>query len=197
MTILRCPSLSSKIKNLCLMPSFIWSLNGYSKSDSHKKYLQKLNKEIKSQFSYVENILNGQRGYSRGTLGNASSLALYVCRYFGDGIYFSDSNEVSESSTIILDSVYFLIIHDGKVQAGTDIIVSRELFNLFIEQIAGTQFSALNKRKLSARELSELNSKYLSDTASAPRFTGTMWILALTVFLILCVGGLALFILMA
>lgn len=189
--------MSSKNKTPYLKPSFIWSLNGYSESNSHKKYLQKLKKEIKSQFSYVENILNGQRGYSRGTLGNVSSLALYVCRYLGDGIYYSDSNDISEPSTVISDSVYFLIIYDGKVQAGTDIIVSRELFDLFIKQIADTEFSALNKQKLSAGELSELNSKYLSDTVSEQRSSGTMWILALIIFLILCGGGLAWFILMA
>lgn len=196
--------MSSKIETSYLLPGFIWSFNDDAKYEDRKKYLLKLDKEIKSQFSYVEDKLNGQRGFSRESLVKASSLALYICRYMGNGIYFADWAEISDMFVDIpdmvsgiSDAVYLLVVADGKIMAGTDIIVSRELFDFLINQIAGTEYSDLTVRKLLSEDLTELNRKYLSDSISAQQFSGKIWGLALMVFLILCGGGMALFILMA
>lgn len=184
-----------------LLPGFIWLPTRYS---VRNVYQQKLDRQIKNHFSYVENKQNNQRGYLRGEFGNSSALALYISRYLGDGIYYSDNADILELligtpdvSQSDSDAVYFLVISDGKVMAGTDIIVSVDLFDFLVEQISGPECSDLNIREFTKENLDELNRKYMNDVVSEKKQSNIMIGLVLMVLLILCGGGLAWFILMA
>ncbi|EAM2075395.1 hypothetical protein EOG54_23905 [Salmonella enterica] len=193
--------MSSKRKDQYLFPGFIWLSE---KGGNRKTYQLKLDKEIKSHFSYVENKQNKQRGFHRGELSNGSSLALYISRYLGDGIYSSADPQIIEMLTktieklsVDFDSVYLLVVANGKVLEGTDIILKRDLFNIFINQLADTEFSALKKRDLTKADIFELNRNYISDMMSENKYSNVKLGLILIVFLMLCGGGMAWFILMA
>lgn len=184
-----------------LFPGFIWL---HDKVMGRKAYLLKLDKEIKNRFSYVQNKKNKQIGYSRNEFNTGNSLALYICRYLGDGIYYCDAPEVlkmfigaDNASVRNIDIVYLLIVVDGKVLPGTDIIVKRELFNFFIEDIASTEYSDLSVRVFTIDDFCELNKKYISDEVSKDKYSKYMLGLVLIVSIIVCGGGLAWFILLA
>ncbi|ECG2577270.1 hypothetical protein HKU92_004379 [Salmonella enterica subsp. enterica serovar Leeuwarden] len=183
-----------------LLPGFIWLPD---KDSGRKAYMLKLDKELKNHFSYVESKQNKQRGYHQGEFSKGSALALYISRYLGDGIYTSDAPDIldmffeaSEAHGRRSDIIYLLIVTDGKIVAGTDIIVKRELFDFFIQQIADTKYSHLNIRAFTTEDLFELNRKYISDMVSENKYSNIMLGLILMIFLILCGGGLAWFILM-
>lgn len=184
-----------------LLPGFVWLPD---KDSGRKAYLLKLDKEIKSNFNYVENTLNKQRGYRRDQFIKGSSLALYISRYFGDGIYSSEAPEILElftgASETVHDGsggVYFLVVSGGKVLAGTDIIVNREFYNFFHEQIASTEYSDLNMRWLTTEDLFELNRKFINDTVSEGKQSKVLLGFVLIFSLFLFAIGLAWFILMA
>lgn len=82
-----------------------------------------------------------------------------------------------------------MIVTDGKIVAGTDIIVKRELFDFFIQQIADTKYSHLNIRAFTTEDLFELNRKYISDMVSENKHSNIMLGLILMIFLILCGEG--------
>lgn len=184
-----------------LLPGFIWSLE---REPGKKAYLQKLDKEIKSHFSYVENKHNKQRGYYRKEFGKESALALYVSRYLGDGIYFSDDpklldmfTDMSNKLTLKSETVYLLVVNDGRVLEGTDIIVTRELFDFLINQTLAAKYSDLVVKEFTADDLFELNRTYISDIGSESKKSTIILGFILMIFLMFCGGGMAWFILMA
>ncbi|ECZ3990887.1 hypothetical protein DVH07_18620 [Hafnia paralvei] len=188
------------MKNQYMLPGFIWLPE---RGAGRKAYLLKLDKEIKNRFSYVENKQNKQRGFYQGEFNAGTALALYISKYLGDGIYSSNDPELidtlvgtSEVLPISSDAVYFLIIADGKVMEGTDVVIKRDLYDFIINQIADTEFSNLNSRTFTTEELFELNRKYISDMVSEDKNPNYTLGLVIIIFLILCGGGIAWLILM-
>ncbi|WP_336285837.1 hypothetical protein [Citrobacter arsenatis] len=189
------------MKEKFLLPGFIWLPE---KGLSRKTYLLKLDKKINSQFNYIENKENKQRGYYFGELSTESALALYISRYLGDGIYSSDdpklldmfvgASNIPERSS---GSVYLLVVAKGKIVSGTDIIVKRELFDLFIQQISDTEYSDLKFKILTTEDFFELNKKYASDTISEYKYSDIMLRLLFMIVFIFGVGILTWFVMMA
>lgn len=194
--------MNNEIKSRHLLPGFIWLPDIGTKNSGQKK----LYKELKRNFSYVENKLTKQGGYYWGRFSTGNALALYVSRYLGDGIYLSDDSSVlnafSENSGVLTtasDVVYLLIIVEGKILAGTDIVLKRKIVDMLLEQISdsNSKCSDLSVRVLKTEDIHELNRKYITDSASENTRSKIAPALALIFFLIVCGAGFAWFILMA
>lgn len=194
--------MNSEIKSRYLLPGFIW-LSDIGSNNSGQK---KIYKELKRNFSYVENKLTKQGGYYWGRFSTGNALALYVSRYLGDGIYVSDDSSIlnafSENSGVLTtasDVIYLLIIVEGKILPGTDSVLRREMVDMLLKQISDSdsEYSDLNVRMLTTENIHELNKKYITDSASENTRSKIVPALALIFFLIVFGAGFAWFILMA